>query len=77
MLNTLLILSLAVRSLKLPSKAGINILLSGLIVLAVLSNKVAIFTAVAPSAMVFLGFESGVQRRNSLIILVLATSIGI
>ena len=76
-LNTLLILTLAVRSLRRPSGAGINILLSGLTVLAVLSNKVAIFTAVTPSAMVFLAFESGVQRRNHLITLVLATSIGI
>ena len=76
-LNTLLILTLAVRSLRRPSGAGINILLSGLTVLAVLSNKVAIFTAVTPSAMVFLGFESGVERRNHLISLVLATSIGI
>ena len=76
-LNTLLILTLAVRSLRRPSGAGINILLSGLTVLAVLSNKVAIFTAVAPSAMIFLAFESGVQRRNHLITLVLATSIGI
>ena len=47
-LNTLLILTLAARSLRLPSEAGINILLSGLTVLAALSNKVTIFTAVAP-----------------------------
>tara|TARA_Y100000385_G_C12667543_1_gene456506 strand:- start:206 stop:481 length:276 start_codon:yes stop_codon:yes gene_type:complete len=40
-------------------------------------HKVAIFTAVATSAIIFLGVESGVKRRNQMFILVLATSIGI
>ena len=76
-LNTLLILTLAVRSVRTGSKPRIHILLITMIVLATLSNKMAIFTAVLPSALIFFVYLKGVQRRNHLITTVLATSVGI
>ena len=76
-LNSLLIITLAIRSLRLESRAGINILLSSLIVLATLSNKMAIFTAILPSALLFLVYERRAQRRNHLILIAAATTIGI
>ncbi len=58
-LNTLLILTLAIRSIKASSKTGSYILLSSLIVLATLSNKMALFTAVAPSVLIFFAYLKG------------------
>jgi len=76
-LNTLLILTLAVFSIGAANKRGLHILLSGLIVLATLSNKMAIFTAVFPAISIFIVYLQGTQRRNHLITVLLSSLVGV
>jgi hypothetical protein len=76
-LNTLLILTLAIRSIKASSKTGSYILLSSLIVLATLSNKMALFTAVAPSVLIFFAYLKGQQRKIHIAVTLLASLAGV
>jgi len=76
-INTLLILTLAIRSIRLQRSSGIQALLIGMIVLATLSNKMVIFTAILPSATIYILYEKGVERRNKLISIIISTLIGI
>ena len=76
-LNTLLILTLAVRSIRGAGKAQIQIALGSMVALATLSNKMAIFTAVLPSIILLIAYLRGAQRRNNLITVVMSALAGV
>ena len=76
-LNTLLLLTLSLQLLKNPKQRGLRIAFTSLIVLAALSNKLAVFTAALPAAFIFLVHLRGKTRRDYLVQLIIATSSGL
>ena len=76
-LNTLLLLTLALQLLKRTEARNIRLALLILTTLAVLSNKIAIFTAAFPIGFLIVCYLRGNERRNSLIQLALATAAGL
>ena len=76
-LNTLLLLTLSLRLIQNPKQRGLRITFASLIVLAALSNKLAIFTAALPAAFIFLVHLRGKTRRDHLLQLIIATSSGL
>ncbi len=76
-LNTLLLLILSIHLLKKPKRPGLRIAFASLVVLATMSNKLAIFTAVLPAAVIFLIYLRGKIRRDHLLQLIIATSSGL
>lgn len=76
-LNTLLLLTLSIQLLKRTEARNIRLALLILTTLAVLSNKIAIFTAVFPIGFLTICYLRGNGRRNSLIQLTLATAAGL
>ena len=76
-LNTLLLLFLSLRIIKKPKRIVTRLSFVALIVLATLSNKMSIFTAVFPATILFLFYLKGKERRNQLISIVLAALAGV
>ena len=76
-LNTLFLLFLALQILRAQKPNGKSLIFTGLTFLAVLSNKVSIFTGVFPAVILFLLHLKGRQRRNQLINVVAATFAGV
>ena len=76
-LNTLLLLFLSLHIIKKPKRTVTRLFFVALIVLATLSNKMSIFTAVFPAAILFLFYLKGKERRNQLISIVLAALAGV
>ena len=76
-LNTLLLLTLAIHTIKSQNKKLIILGMSLLTVLATMSNKISIFTAVIPSIIIFITFLKRSQWRNYSTSLILATAAGV
>ena len=76
-LNTLLLLFLSLHIIEKPKRTVTRLFFVALIVLATLSNKMSIFTAVFPAAILFLFYLKGKERRNQLINIVLAALAGV
>ena len=76
-LNTLLLLILSLRLLQNSKGLGLRITFLSLVVLAAMSNKLAIFTAALPAALIFLIHLRGKTRRGHLLQLIIATSGGL
>lgn len=76
-LNTLLLLFLSLDIIKRPKKRVAKLFFAALIILATLSNKMSIFTAVFPAAILFLFYLKGRERRNQLISIVVTTLAGV
>ena len=76
-LNTLLLLTLAIHTIKSKNKKVIMLGMSLLTVLATMSNKISIFTAVIPSVIIFITFLKKSQKWNYSISLSLATAAGV
>ena len=76
-LNTLLLLTLAIRSIKTPEFKPIIFCMGIFTCLATLSNKISIFTAVLPSIVIYFTYLKGKQRQKYLLVLGIATLAGI
>ena len=76
-LNTLILLILALRLLKGPKRLGTSILFAILTCLAAMSNKLSIFTAAMPTGIIFLAYMQGHTRKKYLLILILSASTGL
>ena len=76
-LNTILILILSINTIKSQNKNIMILGMSLLTVLATMSNKISIFSAVIPSIIIFITFLKRSQKRNYSISLILATAAGV
>ncbi|NKB75400.1 MAG: hypothetical protein GKR83_12860, partial [Synechococcus sp. s2_metabat2_7] len=76
-LNTLILLILALRLLEKPKGLGTGILFASVTCLATMSNKISIFTAVMPTGLIFFAYMQGQTRKKYLLNLILAASTGL
>lgn len=76
-LNTLLLLTLAIKILRRPKEIGTTAAFLTITVLAVMSNKLSIFTAIVPTITLFAVHLKGQARKFRLIGLSIAILIGV
>ena len=76
-LNTLLLLTLSLRLVRNQKQTGIRVLFLSVIFLAAMSNKLSIFTAILPAAIIFTIHLKGPWRNQYLIQLVMTTAAGL
>jgi uncharacterized membrane protein YecN with MAPEG domain len=76
-LNTLLLLTLSLRLVRNQKQTGIRVVFLSVIFLAAMSNKLSIFTAILPAAIIFVIHLKGPLRNQYLIQLVMTTAAGL